>query len=400
MSIPDDDPFEAAYTAGVTAAIAAPDPRTLRAAIADLVRAAPAEPVALKGMVVTPDQVLSTGYVVVGGGDTIQAVQKTKPAGALVHETDGVICPGLIDLHGHPEFNVFAAWEPPQQFPNRYAWRGSDLYHTLVRDPQNKIKKALSDQTQLRYAEIRALVGGVTAIQGTSEDIRRLESEELVRNVDKQIFGQHRARAVIDLPSGNFGKPQWDKIWTDVDNRRGRRRLHPPRRGAQRQRALGRRSSSSSSDLGGAAQGDRRHPRHRARARALRRDGRQGRQARLVAAEQPAAVLRDDEGRRGARRRAARRPRRRLAAERQHEPAGRDEGRAPLPDRAGPRGRGAASSSQMVTSDAAAIAGLADKLGRLDAGRPADLVVFERRPNLDAVREHRLRRPVVGRDGA
>ena len=101
MSIPDDDPFEAAYTAGVTAAIAPPDPRTLRAASADLVRAAPAEAVALKGMVVTPDQVLSTGYVVVGGGEEIQAVQKTKPAGARVHETNGVICPGLIDLHVH-----------------------------------------------------------------------------------------------------------------------------------------------------------------------------------------------------------------------------------------------------------------------------------------------------------
>ena len=29
-----------------------------------------------------------------------------------VIDTDGVILPGLIDLHGHPEFNVFAAWEP------------------------------------------------------------------------------------------------------------------------------------------------------------------------------------------------------------------------------------------------------------------------------------------------
>ena len=33
---------------------------------------------------------------------------------------------------------------------------------------------------------------------------------------------------------------------------------------------------------------------------------------------------------------------------------------------------------QMVTSGAAAIAGLADKLGTLAPGRPADLVVFER----------------------
>ena len=140
VTIEVEDPFELAYTAGVTQAIAAPDLLRSSAAAADLVRAAPAEAVALKGCVVTPDQVLKTGYVVVGDGDTIQAVQKTKPAGARVHETGGVICPGLIDLHGHPEFNVFAAWEPPQQFPNRYAWRGSDLYQKLVRDPQNILK--------------------------------------------------------------------------------------------------------------------------------------------------------------------------------------------------------------------------------------------------------------------
>ena len=54
------------------------------------------------------------------------------------------------------------------------------------------LNDALPDQTQLRYAEIRALVGGVTAIQGTSEQVDQLEDEALVRNVDKWIFGRHR----------------------------------------------------------------------------------------------------------------------------------------------------------------------------------------------------------------
>jgi 5-methylthioadenosine/S-adenosylhomocysteine deaminase len=217
VTISDDDPFDVAYRTGVSRALPAPDPRR-SAAAAELVRAAPAEAIALKGCIVTPDEVIEDGHVVVGDGKTIQAVQQAAPQGARVFDTKGVICPGLIDLHGHPEFNVFAAWEPPKRFANRYAWRGSDLYHTLVRNPQNKLKKELSGQTQLRYAEIRALVGGVTAIQGTSENINRTESEELVRNVDKTIFGQHRARAVIDLPSGNFGKDAWDAIWSAVDD--------------------------------------------------------------------------------------------------------------------------------------------------------------------------------------
>ncbi len=74
----------------------------------------------------------------------------------------------MLDLHGHPEFNVFAPWEPPKSYVNSYAWRASDPYHDLVRDPQNAMIPKLPKGTQLRYAEIRALVGGVTAIQGAS----------------------------------------------------------------------------------------------------------------------------------------------------------------------------------------------------------------------------------------
>ena len=117
-----------------------------------------------------------------------------------MHETDGVIAPGLIDLHGHPEFNIFAAWEPPRQFVNRYAWRGSEVYQELVRDPQNRLLDALPPKTQLRYAEIRALVGGVTAIQGTGGQATTYQDEALVRNVDKWIFGGQVGRALIDLP--------------------------------------------------------------------------------------------------------------------------------------------------------------------------------------------------------
>jgi cytosine/adenosine deaminase-related metal-dependent hydrolase len=204
------DPFEAAYLAGVPAALPAP------AVAARPHGAPPAEPFALTGCVVTPDDVLDPGCVVVADG-AVSAVQAAPPAGVRVQATDGVICPGLIDLHGHPEFNVFAAWEPPQEFINRYQWRQSKLYHQLVRDPQNTLKDAVPDQTQLRYAEVRALVSGVTAIQGTSELVTRLTAESLVRNVDKWIFGRHRARALVDLPSATGqGKQQLDGILADI----------------------------------------------------------------------------------------------------------------------------------------------------------------------------------------
>jgi imidazolonepropionase-like amidohydrolase len=184
-------------------------------------KAAPTSPFALHGAVITPTALLRAGYVVVDSG-LITDVTTRKPRDVpLIIETNGVILPGLIDLHGHPEFNVFAAWEPPQQFANRYRWRDSDIYHRLVRDPQNVLIGALAPHTQLRYAEVRALVGGVTAIQGASaKTARSPDSEPLVRNVDLWIFGQHKARSMIDLPSGKTGR-SWDqlqKVLTDIGN--------------------------------------------------------------------------------------------------------------------------------------------------------------------------------------
>jgi 5-methylthioadenosine/S-adenosylhomocysteine deaminase len=199
-----DDPFEAAYSAGVPHAEEAP-------AAEMRVGLAPSEAVALKGCVLTPEEALDPGFVVIDGG-VIQAVQGTAPNGVPVTDTEGVITPGLIDLHGHPEFNVFAAWEPPQLFVNRYAWRGSDIYHRLVRDPQNLLLKAVPAWTQLRYAEVRALVGGVTAIQGAGQQATRYQAEALVRNVDKLIFGSQVGRAMIDLPSGSRGMDSMTSI--------------------------------------------------------------------------------------------------------------------------------------------------------------------------------------------
>lgn len=135
-------------------------------------------------------------------GGTIEEIATRKPSGVRTIDTDGVILPGLIDLHGHPEFNIFAPWEPPKTFINRQQWRGSDIYGQLVRDPWDtltkngtlpSVKKAMT-----RYAEVRAAVGGVTAIQGASKDYPK-KAEALVRNVDLLVFGQQVARSTVDF---------------------------------------------------------------------------------------------------------------------------------------------------------------------------------------------------------
>ena len=192
------DPFEHAYTRGVTTEQAPPATSAPTAQPATTGQSSAAEPLALHGCVVTPETVFEQGYVVIGPDGTVATVQGRRPESARVIETGGVIAPGLIDLHNHPEFNIFASWEPPQLFANRYLWRASDIYQRLVRDPEHLLLGA-APLTQSRYAEIRALTAGVTAIQGSSSD-DDAKDQPIIRHVDLWNFGAHRGRSMIDLP--------------------------------------------------------------------------------------------------------------------------------------------------------------------------------------------------------
>jgi 5-methylthioadenosine/S-adenosylhomocysteine deaminase len=192
MAVSPPDAFEADYAAGVLHADPAPAHPADTVPVAVLTRE-----VALVGCVVASDRVLERGFVRLGG-PALGAITDVPPSGVPLIETDGVILPGLLDLHGHPEYNVFAPWEPPETYANRGEWRGSREYDRLVKEPYGRLKDAKLVTTLTRYAEIRALVGGVTAVQGAAVSPQLLE-ESLVRNLDRRIFGRHRARSIIDL---------------------------------------------------------------------------------------------------------------------------------------------------------------------------------------------------------
>jgi 5-methylthioadenosine/S-adenosylhomocysteine deaminase len=370
--------FDAAYAEGVAEEVAPPAPAEGGPEL--LTRAAPAEAaVALHGCVLTPARAIEDGYVVVSGKE-IQAVQEARPQGVRVIETDGVITPGLIDLHGHPEFNIFAAWEPPQQFVNRYSWRGSDVYHQLVRDPQNRLLKALPPRTQLRYSEIRALVGGVTAIQGTGGAATAYQDEALVRNVDKWIFGSQVARAMIDLPAeSSRDKPRLDRILADIaspDSTIKAFYLHLCEGKEDNQRSQDEYRHFIDMHVltpatvvihGTSLTGDQIHELHDGGAKLvwspqsnLRLYGETTKAEVALDAGMPVGLGADwlPSGSTS------------LLAEIKV-------ARRTLTARKAPAS--AKKLVDMVTRDAARIAGLEDKLGRLDEDRPADLVVFERR---------------------
>ena len=209
----DRDRFMTEYLAGM------PDSLTAQAAPVDgparqAPRAATVDSIALGGQILGADGPVR-GWVTVEGG-VITGIGPRKPGAARTVATDGVIMPGMLDLHGHPEFNVFAPWEPPKSYLNRYAWRDSDAYRSLIRDPQNQLLKDLPTGTQLRYAEIRSLVGGHHRHPGR-------EPEDAGQD---GVPGPQRRRR--DLRRAPRPQPHRPAVRADLP-RRGRPRPHPRR---------------------------------------------------------------------------------------------------------------------------------------------------------------------------
>jgi cytosine/adenosine deaminase-related metal-dependent hydrolase len=175
---------------------------------------------ALKGDVLTPTGLIKNGYVVVDG-EKIAAVGATLPAGVTqVADTAGIILPGLIDGHGHVEYNHIPIADFGQRYQDRDQWPNAALYQTLVKAPKNAVTAAGLQCEALRHGEVRALVGGTTSIQGTPQVacIR-----PLVRNLEQPNFCQDRVRQnVMDASGfsrGISGKPSFaDAVKADIAN--------------------------------------------------------------------------------------------------------------------------------------------------------------------------------------
>lgn len=122
----------------------------------------------LRGTIVTPDTVIQDGSVLVVG-DSIKEVgaRVNAPAGAVVVRVDGIILPGMIDLHDHLVWNVFPRWKPGVLFRDRYDWQATDAYAAALKNPESALTKAGMGCEMDRYAEIKAIVGGATSVVGS-----------------------------------------------------------------------------------------------------------------------------------------------------------------------------------------------------------------------------------------
>ena len=212
-------PFEASYTTGIVEEpTVVTDGREEASVGPPQALLASQEPFALRGCVITPSRKIENGYVVVGGDRIFEVGEGEPDSSVQTVDTGGVILPGLIDLHNHPEHDVFAPWEPPALYENRYQWRDSYEYARVIKTPWNDLamKEPKRVRELTRYAEMRALVGGVTAIQGASSEYPSKE-EALVRNVDLPFFGETRARSLVDLMPERVKPDKVEQVRADLD---------------------------------------------------------------------------------------------------------------------------------------------------------------------------------------
>jgi hypothetical protein len=118
---------------------------------------------ALNGTVVTSAGPLDHATVLIAG-TKIQAVgrQLSLPAGTRIVETDGVIYPGLIDLHNHVTWNALARWSAGPKSGARYDWQQLPEYQMALNVPHEKMVAEGHGCAAERYAEVKALIGGAT----------------------------------------------------------------------------------------------------------------------------------------------------------------------------------------------------------------------------------------------
>ncbi|MDX6677261.1 MAG: 5-methylthioadenosine/S-adenosylhomocysteine deaminase [Solirubrobacteraceae bacterium] len=102
---------------------------------------------------------------------------------------DAVVYPGLIDLHNHIAYNCLPLWIAPSRMQ---PWTARDQcpkdpdYLPSITLPVNALCAA-NGKAVLKYVETKAVVGGVTAIQGSSKVGRPFEGW-MVRNVEYETF--------------------------------------------------------------------------------------------------------------------------------------------------------------------------------------------------------------------
>ncbi|MDC0340522.1 amidohydrolase family protein [Candidatus Poseidoniaceae archaeon] len=170
----------------------------------------------LKGRVVTIEgetSVINQGNIMVRDGmiDGVWSTGSAIPNGVdltnvPIVETDGTIYPGLIDLHNHMHYNHIPLWDfdvhlsesqrsAEGGYTNRGQWGNNYDYQPSITWMKNNVQSnnqwGMATE-QMKYAEVQAIAGGVTAVQGSPSGNDAWDNT-LSRNVELWNFGKDNA---------------------------------------------------------------------------------------------------------------------------------------------------------------------------------------------------------------
>ena len=114
--------------------------------------------------------VLGDHYIEIQNGKIV-SISGTAPSGVQVVEVNGLIFPGLIDPHNHPQYNVLGHIPFTQTFVDRADWQSDPMY-TEFNNQYDGIRDYPTDDAQeaniWKLAEVRAMAAGTTMIQGSN----------------------------------------------------------------------------------------------------------------------------------------------------------------------------------------------------------------------------------------
>jgi cytosine/adenosine deaminase-related metal-dependent hydrolase len=118
----------------------------------------------------------------------------------VVDVGNDLVVPGFIDLHSHLAYATLPLWTEPNRtvpFQHHDIWPTRPTYAESITWPAYAFIEAAPAEL-LAYAEIRALVGGTTSIQGSPPSNRPLDGW-LVRNIEDETLngeiGRHQVLA-------------------------------------------------------------------------------------------------------------------------------------------------------------------------------------------------------------
>ena len=145
---------------------------------------------AISGTIVTARGVVENGTILVAD-DRIQDVGASVkvPKDTQTIRVDGVVFPGLIDLHNHLVWNVFPRWRLKSPVANRYEWQALPENDAELNGPEAALIAGGNGCDMERYAEVKALLGGATSVVGSygpspSDPHRNDCVKGLARNLD------------------------------------------------------------------------------------------------------------------------------------------------------------------------------------------------------------------------